>query len=372
MVYDCQRLLSSKTAGGSYYDTVRVSISSGSKEIEYEFLVVCDANKLRSFDLNFVVLFGIAVLIIVAVIKTPPLEIMNELSASEQAQTDIKLSQAVMFFVSSSLMLCFLYYFLDSIRGIFTFLVLLSSIGCTILLVEELIFMTLKPTREHILRREYNLPLLGKSSVASIIGMMIGTSLALSWLVTHNWILNNLLALSLSMTFLKTIRLSTLYPGLLLLGLLFFYDIFFVFLSPYFTAGGQSVMVVVATGLDLPIKLVMPHLTADYPTSACSLLGLGDILVPGIFICFMARFGFEVVNSNCYFYSAIAWYAAALLSCGVSLWVFKAAQPALLYIVPALYIAVFSLGIKRGEIGLLKQGLPKLQSKSGEGKEKSE
>lgn len=108
-------------------------------------------------------------------------------------------------------------------------------------------------------------------------------------------------------------------------------------------------MVVVATGLDIPIKIVMPHLTADYPTSACSLLGLGDILIPGIFICFMARFGFEVAKTNTYYYGAIIAYVLSLLACGASLWIFKAAQPALLYIVPALYIAVISIGCYRGE-----------------------
>ena len=129
----------------------------------------------------------------------------------------------------------------------------------------------------------------------------------------------------MALTFLKTLRLTTLTPGMVLLGLLFFYDIFWVFLSPYFTTGGKSVMVAVATGLDIPIKLVMPHLTLDYPTSACSLLGLGDILIPGIFIIFLARFGFEVVNTTSYYTSALIAYALSLLACGASLYFFKAA-----------------------------------------------
>jgi hypothetical protein len=152
---------------------------------------------------------------------------------------------------------------------------------------------------------------------------MVGIALSVAWFITKNWLLNNTLAIILAITFLKTIRLNTLVPGLLLLGLLFFYDIFWVFISPVFT-GGNSVMLVVATGLDIPIKLVMPHFRA-YPTSACSLLGLGDILIPGIFITFMARFGKEVAKTEAYFYSAIVWYTLALMACGTSLWVFNAA-----------------------------------------------
>ena len=181
-----------------------------------------------------------------------------------------------------------------------------------------------------------------------------------SWYITHFWLLNNILAFFLALTFLKTLRLTTLIPGMVLLGLLFFYDIFWVFLSPYFTTGGKSVMVAVATGLDIPIKLVMPHLTNDYPTTACSLLGLGDILIPGIFLTFMARFGFEVVNTSTYYNTGMIAYALSLIACGVSLFVYKAAQPALLYIVPALFLAVSIVGCRRGEWEMLKQGIPKM------------
>lgn len=185
--------------------------------------------------------------------------------------------------------------------------------------------------------------------MASIIGTTIGLGLSIAWYITKKWWLNNILGLLLAITFLKTIRLTTMVPGLLLLGLLFFYDIFWVFISPVFT-GGSSVMLVVATGLDIPIKIVMPHLTNAYPTSACSLLGLGDILIPGIFIGFMARFGTEVKKSESYYYGAIIAYIISLLCCGASLWIFNAAQPALLYIVPALYVAVLLIGACRGEI----------------------
>jgi len=188
-------------------------------------------------------------------------------------------------------MLFLLYFFLESVKGVFEILILFSCTGCTSIIFEDFLYQTIKPNSAHLLRKEVKFPCLGDASYAAIIGTLVGIVLSLSWYFTHNWLLNNLLAVLLALTFLKTIRLTTMIPGMVLLGLLFFYDIFWVFITPYFTTGGKSVMVVVATGLDIPIKLVMPHLTSSYPTSACSLLGLGDILIPGIFICFMARFG---------------------------------------------------------------------------------
>ena len=65
--------------------------------------------------------------------------------------------------------------------------------------------------------------------------------------------------------------------------LLFFYDIFFVF--------GTDVMLTVAKNIDAPIKLQFPRdLTVDPPQY--SILGLGDIVLPGIFMSMCLRFDF--------------------------------------------------------------------------------
>ena len=71
--------------------------------------------------------------------------------------------------------------------------------------------------------------------------------------------------------------------GIMLLVLLFFYDIFFVF--------GTDVMLTVAKGIDAPIKLKFPKdYSADPPQF--SILGLGDIVIPGIFVSLCLRFDF--------------------------------------------------------------------------------
>lgn len=131
-------------------------------------------------------------------------------------------------------------------------------------------------------------------------------------------------------------------------------------------------MVAVATGFDAPIKLLMPHMTIDYPTTNCSLLGLGDIVIPGVYIGFLVRFGRVMTGdatqqektddpvtkpTTAYRNAAYIAYFLALVLCGICLFLSHAAQPALLYIVPALYLATFAVGLCRGEIGKLKEGI---------------
>jgi hypothetical protein len=108
------------------------------------------------------------------------------------------------------------------------------------------------------------------------------------YLYTKHWMLNNIIAIFMVFMFLKALRLSTLKVAALLLGLAFFYDIFWVFISSYIF--GDNVMVAVAQGLDLPMKLQCPHIDSNDPISnACSMIGLGDLILPGVVIAFAFR-----------------------------------------------------------------------------------
>jgi minor histocompatibility antigen H13 len=67
----------------------------------------------------------------------------------------------------------------------------------------------------------------------------------------------------------------------ILLWGLFFYDIFWVY--------GTDVMLTVAKSVDAPIKLMFPaDLTVD--PIKFSMLGLGDIVIPGIFVALCVRY----------------------------------------------------------------------------------
>ncbi|CAN0858850.1 Signal peptide peptidase [Linum grandiflorum] len=91
-------------------------------------------------------------------------------------------------------------------------------------------------------------------------------------------------------------------------------------------------MVSVAKSFDAPIKLLFP--TAD-ATRPFSMLGLGDIVIPGIFVALALRFDASRGRGNQYFKSAFVGYTAGLVVTIIVMNWFKAAQPALLYIVPS-------------------------------------
>ena len=151
---------------------------------------------------------------------------------------------------------------------------------------------------------------------------------------------------------LKIVRLNRLTPGLLILSALFFYDIFWVFFSSHIF-GGQSVMIVVATSIDVPAKLVFPSWNVF---TSWSLIGLGDLFIPGFYISYVSRFG-ESVNSKLYYASHLCAYFLSILLCIFVISFGYGGQPALLYIVPSLFLTTFIIGYRRGELQKLFNGV---------------
>jgi len=165
------------------------------------------------------------------------------------------------------------------------------------------------------------------------------------YLYTKHWTLNNLFAMALSITAVEAIPIQSFAVSALLLVLLFFYDIFWVF--------GTDVMVTVATKIDGPIKLLFPQAILSDDHSRKSLLGLGDIVLPGIFIMHMLRLSLlrSGGHSTFYFRVAMGAYVLSLLNTMAVMIIFDHAQPALLYIVPWLLLTALGSATMRGELG---------------------
>lgn len=68
------------------------------------------------------------------------------------------------------------------------------------------------------------------------------------------------------------------------------------------------------------------------------MLGLGDIVIPGIYVAIILRYDMHHSGKPRFFYSTFFGYVAGIAATIVVMNVFKAAQPALLYIVPAVLL----------------------------------
>lgn len=242
----------------------------------------------------------------------------------------------------------------------------------------------------------------------NVISSVLGAS-AIIYTIFFNkpWWLTNLQGFAVSYGALQLMSPTTFGTGSLILTGLFFYDIWAVFFTP--------LMVTVAKNLDVPIKLVFPRpdepgAAGEPPVKSYSMLGLGDIVLPGLIIALALRFDLfmfylrkqkkvqkstdgdennkeEVVESvpyvsasghwgdkfwtkitspspsldavpaflttsfpKPYFTATVVGYVIGMLATLVFMSVFQHAQPALLYLVPSVLISLWSTGLVRGEL----------------------
>ncbi|GIL83522.1 hypothetical protein Vretimale_10342 [Volvox reticuliferus] len=160
--------------------------------------------------------------------------------------------------------------------------------------------------------------------------------------VKKHWFANNMLGLSFCLEGIEHLSLGSVQVGTILLTGLFFYDIFWVFCTP--------VMVSVAKNFDGPIKLLFPRPgMLEDGKRPFAMLGLGDIVIPGVFVALILRYDVQRNFRSKYFRSAFGGYVAGLAATIVVMNVFQAAQPALLYIVPAVLGAVLGHAFLAGE-----------------------
>ena len=184
------------------------------------------------------------------------------------------------------------------------------------------------------------------------LGMIVG----LLYFFFENWYLNNILGIAFCVFGIENLLLGKYQIGLILLVLLFFYDIFWVFFTP--------VMVTVAKNIKGPIKLMFPKKLNPVENKDFNMIGLGDIVIPGVYVALMLRIDiylYKKLNNNVcsginffskhlkYFFATFIGYVVGIICTLIVMYVFNHAQPALLYLVPGTLIPSTLTAVLSGE-----------------------
>lgn len=170
---------------------------------------------------------------------------------------------------------------------------------------------------------------------------------------TNHWTLNNIIGICFSIVGIMYMKISNYKIICVLLWLLFCYDIFMVFKS--------DMMLTVAKNLNVPIKLILPY--KDKP----SIIGLGDIVLPGVLVAWALKFDIDKAledwraaktkepftkPSLTYFKTSVFAYMMGIISTFIAMTIMQHGQPALLYLVPwttlsVLFVAIYQREFKR-------------------------
>ena len=285
-------------------------------------------------------------------------ELPNTKYASVSGVVNMNVKAAVLFVVFASCFLFMLYKLMSS--WFIDVLVVLFCIG-GIEGLQTCLVALLSRWFKHAGESYIKVPFLGAISYLTLAVSPFCITFSILWAVYRNesfaWIGQDILGITLIITVLQIVHVPNLKVGTVLLGCAFIYDIFWVFVSKKFFK--ESVMIVVARGDrsgedGIPMLLKFPRIFD--PWGGYSIIGFGDILLPGMLVAFSLRYDWLANKSlrSGYFLWAMVAYGFGLLITYVALNLMDGhGQPALLYIVPFTLGTLMTLGRKRGDLRVL-------------------
>uniref|UniRef100_A0A3Q3DQW8 Signal peptide peptidase-like 2B n=1 Tax=Hippocampus comes TaxID=109280 RepID=A0A3Q3DQW8_HIPCM len=277
----------------------------------------------------------------------------------DEETLDVTPIMICVFVVMCCSMLVLLYFFYDTIWVIAIFC-LASSVGlysCLWPFVRRFPFCKCRIP-------ENNLPYLHKRpQVRALLLSALCVGVSITWMVFRNedqWanLLQDTLGIAFCLYMLKTVRLPTFKVLKRQHIIKLFTEDFFP--SFYGRLSGESIMVEVAAGPSdsathekLPMVLKVPRLNSS-PLALCdrpfSLLGFGDILVPGLLVVYCHRFDILTQSSRIYFVACTIAYGVGLMITFVALALMQMGQPALLYLVPCTLLTSLAVALWRREL----------------------
>ncbi|CDJ43582.1 signal peptide peptidase domain-containing protein, putative [Eimeria tenella] len=186
---------------------------------------------------------------------------------------------------------------------------------------------------------------------------LLALAICILWLITKHWALHNILAIAFCTQAIAIVSVGSFGVASILLCGLFVYDVFWVF--------GTEVMVSVAKAFEGPAKLMFP---VQLSPLQYSILGLGDVVIPGVLIAMCLRFDLFLYQKQqnaatkalavdihqrfpkFYFCVVLAFYELGLLTTGLVMLYAQHPQPALLYLVPYCLFSLFGAAALNGKV----------------------
>ncbi|XP_027943225.1 signal peptide peptidase-like 2C [Eumetopias jubatus] len=267
--------------------------------------------------------------------------------------------------ISCSIMLL-LYYFYD--RFVYVMIAIFGLGAGTSL------YTCLAPLVHHLPLQQFQWPVASQRARLRLpLLLLAGLCAAVTalWVAHRNedrwaWLLQDTLGVAYCLFVLRRVRLPTFKNCASFLLALLAFDVFFVFVTPLLTRTGESIMVEVASGpMDslsherLPMVLKVPRLSFSALTlcdQAFSILGFGDIVVPGFLVAYCHRFDVQIRSRQVYFVACTAAYAVGLLVTFVAMVLMQMGQPALLYLVSSTLLTSLAVAACRQELTLFWTG----------------
>lgn len=257
------------------------------------------------------------------------------LKAPVEEQQEINVMTFIFMLIMGSISLLLIFYLLSTIINILKFMILIGGVSSVSFVIWDWIFYVFK------------------SKYSAYIAYGYSILIILIWYQTENFIITNFLVFCFVVCGISMVKIRSLKVILFVTIGFLLYDVWWVFISPLFF--GKSVMEVAAKAASTKIPAAMTAPSTPSPANqfyeGASLLGAGDIMLPGIVLDFFIRFDCSY-QTNLFEFSFVG-YIFGLFLAWVMVFVMRKGQPALLWIFPSILIPTLIRAKVTNVLGIL-------------------
>jgi hypothetical protein len=145
-----------------------------------------------------------------------------------------------------------------------------------------------------------------------LIGVAIGLALCFGWWFSgKNWILNDIIALCITVVLIKTFKFVSFKIGFVSYILLNFVFILGAILTPFLHK--QNFMIYFLISVNNPLQFQMPLIIPSY-NQKCVFVSITSIFLPGLLVSYLRRFDrcrttniYLIATISCYFVGSLIW-----------------------------------------------------------------
>ena len=276
--YDCLNVNSANW----YTLQFDIEVEGAENKIKFEFVKICHMNSNTNFDISqFIV-----IVIMFAVIYVASMEIFHsKVEKIIVSRYNEMRNPENLIIIGVVLFIIIIMLYIINCLNEWIVLCLFFSVPMSVGMIAEALH---KDTNLHkeMNAKIYNVPYIGEVTNDNLLCLLIGFVFFFLWVLTHNWILCDVIAIAVSIIAIRIFKFtnSKILIGISIIGIL--YDLLW---TSKYSMKYDNYKLTNDVSHHFPIRILCPGLSSS-PFGICSSLPISDIILPGIFIGYSKKF----------------------------------------------------------------------------------
>ena len=347
--YDCSDNSNNEyNSSDNWYNIIFTIEFDDARKISFEYIKVCNASYTNNIDIShFIIISFIFIIIYLSTKEFLRSKLENIIV---EKYTEIRNPENILLISIIVIFILYFFFYVNFFEIWISFVISLIAPFSIGLLLEAIlkhndILLNLE-------NRSFEIPFIGSITFFFGFSLFVGYFILFLWYLTHNWVINNIIAISISLISIRLFKFTSFKLLIIMFSLGILYNLVWaVFYSSYYS---HNFKLTNNSPNNFPIKILCPEFFPS-PFNSCNFLPIADIILPGLLMMF-AKIYDENKGKNIYFNSANISLSIGLFVNIMVYYHYRLPLPSFLFTGPIILITVIFIGYQNSELKEILEG----------------